>query len=307
MSDIMLSYAREDRPVAERLARALESRGWSVWWDRRIPAGKTFDETLEAAIAAARCIVVLWSGKSVASRWVRSEAEEGAARNILIPVLIEAVQVPLAFRRIQAADLVGWRGGEADEAFERLVTDLRQLLGPPPVPSEADSSAAAESEPQVGVHEPAKLGQLSPRRIAVLALVVVAVIAGLVTLTKMNEPTAPSKLPTAPITLYEGSVLRVTKLETQVQAENLSSDNVAIRISWDGKDPDGTGAPGSDTAIREPVEPAGLMMRPIKNHTSVQVWAWRGDRGLVDCANIGKPPPPLLDYNCASIPKQLQE
>ncbi|MGZ9020763.1 MAG: toll/interleukin-1 receptor domain-containing protein, partial [Rhodoplanes sp.] len=44
MPDIFLSYAREDVSVAQRLARALEDEGWSVWWDRHIPAGQTFDE-----------------------------------------------------------------------------------------------------------------------------------------------------------------------------------------------------------------------------------------------------------------------
>ncbi len=48
MSDIFISYARPDRPMAELIARALEAQGWSVWWDRVIPAGKTFDEVIRA-------------------------------------------------------------------------------------------------------------------------------------------------------------------------------------------------------------------------------------------------------------------
>ena len=33
MSDIFISYAREDRPRVEHLAAAFEQRGWAVWWD----------------------------------------------------------------------------------------------------------------------------------------------------------------------------------------------------------------------------------------------------------------------------------
>ncbi len=65
MSDIFISYASQDRSRVEPLAKALEEQGWSVWWDRTIPPGKTFDEVIEEAIKAARCVVVLWSKISI--------------------------------------------------------------------------------------------------------------------------------------------------------------------------------------------------------------------------------------------------
>jgi hypothetical protein len=42
MADVFLSYAREDRATASLIAGALTSRGWSVWWDRKIAPGHTF-------------------------------------------------------------------------------------------------------------------------------------------------------------------------------------------------------------------------------------------------------------------------
>ena len=41
MGDIFISYAREDRNRIKPLAEALEKQGWSVFWDRTIPAGQT--------------------------------------------------------------------------------------------------------------------------------------------------------------------------------------------------------------------------------------------------------------------------
>ena len=39
MSDVFISYAREDRGHAEQLAREFERQGWTVWWDKVIPPG----------------------------------------------------------------------------------------------------------------------------------------------------------------------------------------------------------------------------------------------------------------------------
>jgi hypothetical protein len=130
VENIFLSYAAEDRPQAKVLAEALGTRGWPVWWDRTILAGQKFDDAIEAALAQARCVIVLWSRASVASDWVKTEAAEGAQRRILVPVLIEDVKIPFEFRRIQAANLVGWNANPAHQSFENLLESVTALMGP---------------------------------------------------------------------------------------------------------------------------------------------------------------------------------
>jgi TIR domain/Protein of unknown function (DUF1566) len=131
VSDIFISYARSDRPKAQVLAKALEEVGWSVWWDPKIPPGKTFDEVIEQALEEAKCVIVLWSRKSVQSNWVIEEATEGKERGILIPVFVEDnAKIPLGFRRLHASRLTDWRGEQMGHLeFDELKRAVVDLLG----------------------------------------------------------------------------------------------------------------------------------------------------------------------------------
>ena len=139
MADIFLSYANEDRETAGQLARALESAGFSVWWDRRIPAGRSWRSVLEEALQGMRCLIVLWSENSLNSPWVLEEAEEARRlQKLLFPVMIENIAPPVGFRAIQAANLVDWDGAADAPSVQLLVTDLKALLGGAKVPSRGD-------------------------------------------------------------------------------------------------------------------------------------------------------------------------
>ena len=77
MADIFLSYADHDNKAIRPLVKALEQEGWSMFWDREIPLGKTWRQVLDEELAAARSVVVVWTETSVNRRWVIEEAEEG--------------------------------------------------------------------------------------------------------------------------------------------------------------------------------------------------------------------------------------
>ncbi len=146
--NIFISYAKEDREQAEAVAKALGSLGWQVFWDRDIPPGKTWDEVIEKAIEAAGCMLVLWTRSSVASEWVRAEAEEGLNRDILIPVLIEEARIPLRFRPVQAASLVDWREDPSHPGFRQLVQAIAEIIGAPP-PREKQEATPSELEEEI--------------------------------------------------------------------------------------------------------------------------------------------------------------
>jgi len=154
MTDIFLSYTEKDREQARRVAAMLESVGWSVWWDRRIPAGETWRGVLEKALGNMRCMIVLWSARSIESEWVYEEATEGRRLGKLVPVMIEAVRPPAGFREIQAADLTNWDGSREFDGMRMLIADLENLLGKP-VPATAVSPEKPANQGQP--YDPADL------------------------------------------------------------------------------------------------------------------------------------------------------
>ncbi len=126
---IFISYARNDLPWVQKLVRQLELYGLTVWWDRTIPPGKSFEEVITTALDNAMCVVVVWSGASVSSEWVKAEAEEGRSRGILCPVMIEDVKPPLIFRHLQSAVLIDWNGSAHDPQFSLLVRSVKEVVG----------------------------------------------------------------------------------------------------------------------------------------------------------------------------------
>ena len=142
MADVFISYAREDRLAAERIAAALGRHGWSVWWDANIPPGKTWDELIERELVSASCAVVLWSAASLARPWVKTEAADALARGVLVPVLIENVTPPIAFRHVQAAPLMDWRNDLEHAGFQQLLCSVCALAGLPARPGPEDVGRA---------------------------------------------------------------------------------------------------------------------------------------------------------------------
>jgi hypothetical protein len=158
MSDVFISYAYEDRPVVAQLVAVFEQHGVDVWWDRSIQPGRAFDDAIEAALDAAKCVVVVWSRHSVKSRWVRAEAAEGERRSILIPVQIESAMLPLEFRRLQTPQLIGWTGASQHPELLTLLRAIREVLGTAhdstQLPSPAPAAMAMESQRKSPLEQP---------------------------------------------------------------------------------------------------------------------------------------------------------
>ena len=155
MADIFLSYASEDRERARLVAQLLEGRSWTVWWDRKIPAGVAYDEVIEREIGAAKYVVVLWSISSTKSEWVKNEAASAVEQEKLIPVQIDDIKLPLEFRRRQTLNLSGWSGDASDTRLESLFEAL-------------SSKSALQTSSSRPVRAPARPERSSPTNLTLI-------------------------------------------------------------------------------------------------------------------------------------------
>jgi TolB-like protein len=154
MPDIFLSYTREDVAVAQAYRDAFARDGLDVWWDATLRSGEAYDEVTEAALRRAKAVVVLWSPRSVASRWVRAEATIAERSRTLMPVTIEPCDRPVMFELTQTADLAHWKGEAGDKAWLAFLGDVRRRVGrgePGPAAVESAPSGGAAGVANVGV------------------------------------------------------------------------------------------------------------------------------------------------------------
>ena len=148
-ANLFLAYSRKDQEHALRLIAALESLGISIWWDvTSIPIGVNWEQFLTEQLSAAQCVVVLWSRDSVQSKWVLFEAEFAVRRGVFLPVLIDKVDIPLPFKRYQAALLDSWDGNGSDPSFQLLLEAIQRLLKTAPATSQ-DTRIYKESQRSV--------------------------------------------------------------------------------------------------------------------------------------------------------------
>ncbi len=124
MANIFISYAREDLERVRPIVEELEKRDWSVFWDRTIPPGKKYQDVITDALEAARCVLVVWTKYSITSDWVWDEANDAKARDILVPLSLDAVKIPLGFRSYHTVDLSDWCHTSPHPGFQQIIGSI---------------------------------------------------------------------------------------------------------------------------------------------------------------------------------------
>ena len=145
MSDVFVSYKAEDRRLVQALVEALQGDGLSVWWDAQIGGGAAWRESIEQHLDEAKCVIVIWSKRSIGheGHFVRDEAARAQRRGIYLPVLIDKVEPPLGFGESQAISLVGWRGDRSHLAYRAVSEAALSIIAGMPFEGHAHPTSHA--------------------------------------------------------------------------------------------------------------------------------------------------------------------
>jgi adenylate cyclase len=127
--DVFISYARPSEDEAHRIAELLRGKGFSVWRDDELPAHRAYSDVIEERLKSAKAVVVLWSGESAKSHWVRAEADTAREAGTLVQATLDSSLPPMPFNQIQCADLNGWNGDTGAAGWRKLESSVAALVG----------------------------------------------------------------------------------------------------------------------------------------------------------------------------------
>lgn len=131
MADLFISYAREDRDTAARLAGCLQQHGWSVWWSNRGHLDSESARAKQKVLTEAHAVLVLWSKHSLTNAQVLSDAGEGLSRQVLLPISLErGLAQPQRFQHLHPMDLIEWSGDMSESSYIELERAIARIARP---------------------------------------------------------------------------------------------------------------------------------------------------------------------------------
>ena len=110
MSEVFISYSRDNQEVVRRLAEAVKALGYDVWWDDQLPPHLAYGDVIAQKVGGAKAAIVVWSANAAASEWVRAEADMARNQRKLIQTSIDGAEPPMPFNQLHYVSLADWNG-----------------------------------------------------------------------------------------------------------------------------------------------------------------------------------------------------
>jgi hypothetical protein len=129
VTDVFISYKREERLQCARIAEKLRALGLDVWFDAKLESGASFDSEIETKIHEAKAVLVLWSPASVQSAWVRNEATIGSERGVMVSAELAPCRRPIQFTTTHTVPLHDPNFADDDPAWMGVVRRIGKLAG----------------------------------------------------------------------------------------------------------------------------------------------------------------------------------
>ena len=131
MTDLYITYSTRERNWVRQLVNALESEGYSVWWEHVAVLGDVIRPDSLNALAAAECVVAVWSPLAVDDYWVLQDAKHAQQSNKLFSVCHKPAELPSAFYLSDVANLKHWKCGDLnDDAYRSFISTLKNVVKP---------------------------------------------------------------------------------------------------------------------------------------------------------------------------------
>jgi len=130
--DVVIAYARTDRGALADCAGALARRGYVVWWDLAMTAGRKWRDQFDEQVDRARKVIVIWSEAAAKSKEVAREMAFAYGQRKLVPLCIDNTPPDSRYNELDHKQILDF-DAEIDEIVEAIEFEPIQLV---PAPAE---------------------------------------------------------------------------------------------------------------------------------------------------------------------------
>ncbi len=155
MSDIFISYKREEREKARIIASVLVKQGYDVWWDVELLPGDRFANEIDEVIKRSKVAIILWSKKAVESEFIRAEANRANSKKSMISVKLDECEIPLPYNIHHFLDLSQWDNSEESPLLQILLKAIEKKAG-----VKSTSTVQSKSEVEHKVERPKNIDEI---------------------------------------------------------------------------------------------------------------------------------------------------
>lgn len=168
---IFISYAREDAPIARRLAADLRRHDYPVWIaPESIQPGESWVSAIDRGLHESGVFLALLSPAAVKSHWVRSETRlaiqlEHQGKLRLVPMMLKACDPSLLSSFLTSYQII-----PAANRYEQALAELLVELGSSPARVAADSVTRWLRSPSGKRRWPSRLSVAAPIKLELLRI-----------------------------------------------------------------------------------------------------------------------------------------